>query len=50
MEIKITALKQKSAYLMTDSTLGFDYKDERERLIPFLELMMKELQNDQMKN
>ena len=49
MEIKITAVKQKTAYLRADSTLGFDYKEEQERLLPFLELMMKELQNNQMK-
>ena len=50
MEIKITAVKQKLSYTQTDSTLGANFKEEQERLVPFLELMMKELQNNQMKN
>lgn len=50
MEIKITAIKQKSAYLKTDSTLGLIKEIAKEKLFPLFELMMKDLQNKQIKN
>lgn len=50
MEIKITAVKQKSAYQKTDSALGSIKTVTTERYFPLFELMMKELQNNQMKN
>ncbi len=50
MEIKITAVKQKTNYLKTDSTLGLTEATSAVRYVPLFELMMKELQNNQMKN
>lgn len=50
MEIKITAVKQKSTYQKTDSALGSIKAVNAERYFPLFELMMKELQNNQMKN
>lgn len=50
MEIKITAVKQKSAYLKADSTLGSLKAASVDRYFPLFELMRKELQNNQEKN
>lgn len=50
MEIKITAVKEKSAYQKTDSTLGSIKEVTKEKLFPLFELMIKELQDQQMKN
>lgn len=50
MEIKITAVKQKSTYTKTDSTLGSTKTSTEEKYFPLFELMMKELKNNQMKN
>lgn len=50
MEIKITAIKQKSAYLKADSTLGTRKEASVNKYFPLFELMRKELQNNQEKN
>ncbi len=50
MEIKITAVKQKSAYLKADSTLGTRKEASVNKYFPLFELMRKELQNNQEKN
>ena len=49
MEIKITAVKQKSNYAKTDSTLGSIKEPAKENYFPLFELMMTELQNEQKK-
>jgi len=49
MEIKITAVKQKSAYLKADSTLGSREAASVNRYFPLFELMWKGLQNNQEK-
>lgn len=50
MEIKITAVKQKSAYQKADSTLGSLKAASVDRYFPLFELMRTELQNNQEKN
>lgn len=49
MEIKITAVKQKSAFQKTDSALVSTKAANAERYFPLFELMMKELLNKQIK-
>lgn len=50
MEIRIKAVKQKLAYEKTDSTLGLIMKENKERFFPLFELMLKEINDNQIKN
>lgn len=47
MEIKITAKKNRLDFEKKDSKLGSIKAATEERYFPFLELMMKELKNEQ---
>lgn len=50
MEIRLKAVKQKSFYQITDSTLGSIMHEDDKRFFPLFELIMKEIENEQINN